>query len=233
MIYVISDLHGYPHNRFMDLLAKAGFCDDDFLFVLGDVVDRNGDGGVETLQWLLMQPNAQLILGNHEAMLLACSFVFDEITEKSVAEFDVQKIGALSEYIVNGGEVTLDAMKKLSRGQQEAILGYLREAPVYEIVNACGRDYLLVHAGLENFSPQKKISEYSPGDFLWTSPKFGERYYHSITTVFGHRPTFTFGEGYRGTTVRTPTWICIDGGAGYGESPILLRLDDLREFRNR
>ena len=45
MTYVISDLHGYPLEKFRMLLDKAGFCDDDELFILGDVVDRNGDGG--------------------------------------------------------------------------------------------------------------------------------------------------------------------------------------------
>ena len=32
MIYVISDLHGYPHDKFLELLAKADFGKDDFLF---------------------------------------------------------------------------------------------------------------------------------------------------------------------------------------------------------
>ena len=45
MIYVISDLHGYPHDSFLDLLDRAGFGNNDFLYILGDVVDRNGDGG--------------------------------------------------------------------------------------------------------------------------------------------------------------------------------------------
>ena len=31
MIYVISDLHGYLHERFLALLDKAGFAEDDFL----------------------------------------------------------------------------------------------------------------------------------------------------------------------------------------------------------
>ena len=74
MLYVISDLHGYPLEKLKMLLAKANFSDNDFLYILGDVVDRNGDGGVEILEWLLSQPNAQLILGNHEAMLLSCEF---------------------------------------------------------------------------------------------------------------------------------------------------------------
>ena len=38
-------LHGYPLEKFKMLLNKAGFCDDDELFILGDVIDRNGDGG--------------------------------------------------------------------------------------------------------------------------------------------------------------------------------------------
>lgn len=70
MIYVISDLHGYPLQKLQRLLDVAGFSTDDYLYILGDVVDRNGDGGTAVLEWLLYQTNAQLILGNHEAMLL-------------------------------------------------------------------------------------------------------------------------------------------------------------------
>lgn len=91
MIYVISDLHGYPLENLKKLLEKAHFDENDFLYILGDVVDRNGDGGVEILTWLLSQPNVQLILGNHEAMLLACEFLFDEITDESISSFDSEK----------------------------------------------------------------------------------------------------------------------------------------------
>ena len=55
MIYAISDLHGYPLDRLKMLLDKAGFCDKDFLFIIGDVIDRNGDGGVSILSWLILQ----------------------------------------------------------------------------------------------------------------------------------------------------------------------------------
>lgn len=112
MIYVISDLHGYPHEKFLALLDKAGFSKDDFLYILGDVVDRNGDGGVETLNWLMYQTNVQLILGNHEAMLLACSFVFDEITEDSIESLTAEKIDMLTRYQLDGGDITLKAMQR-------------------------------------------------------------------------------------------------------------------------
>lgn len=87
MTYVISDLHGYPIEKLKMLLDKANFGENDFLYILGDVIDRNGDGGVGILQWLLSRPNVQLVLGNHEAMLLACEFLFDEITDDSIADF--------------------------------------------------------------------------------------------------------------------------------------------------
>ena len=49
MTYATSDLHGYPLDSFLRLLEKAGFSDSDVLYVLGDVIDRNGDGGSELL----------------------------------------------------------------------------------------------------------------------------------------------------------------------------------------
>ena len=102
MIYVISDLHGYPHEKFLQLLKSAGFCDDDFLYILGDVIDRNGDGGIKTLCWLLEQPNVQLILGNHEAMLLSCEFLFSEITDANIEGLTADKLEFYNTYCLNG-----------------------------------------------------------------------------------------------------------------------------------
>ena len=58
MIYVISDLHGYPFERFTALLKEVDFSENDFLYVLGDVVDR-GNEGVRYLLWLKAQKNAE------------------------------------------------------------------------------------------------------------------------------------------------------------------------------
>ena len=59
MIYATSDLHGFPLEGFQNLLDHAGFSDNDYLFVLGDVIDRNGDGGIGLLQWMMLQPNVE------------------------------------------------------------------------------------------------------------------------------------------------------------------------------
>ena len=70
MIYVSSGLHGYPLPDFLRLLDQARFSDADDLIVPGDVIDRNGDGGIAMLRRMLQQVNVRMILGNHEAMLL-------------------------------------------------------------------------------------------------------------------------------------------------------------------
>lgn len=230
MIYVVSDLHGYPHEKFLALLDKAGFGKDDFLYILGDVVDRNGDGGVETLNWLMYQTNVQLILGNHEAMLLACAFVFDEITEDSIESLTAEKIDMLTRYQLDGGDITLKAMQKLPKETQQDILDYLRDCPLYETVNAGGKDIILVHAGLGNFDPNKQIEDYTTEELLWSWPELTDVYYKDKMTVFGHTPTFSFGDEYEGKIIKTNTWIDIDVGAGFGREPVLVRLEDMSEY---
>lgn len=236
MIYVISDLHGYPLEKLKKLLEKAHFDENDFLYILGDVVDRNGDGGVEILIWLLFKPNVQLILGNHEAMLLACEFLFDEITEDSISSFDSEKMEILTNYQLNGGDVTLKALSKLNKESPEIvadILDYLHDAPLYEAVTAGGKDYFLVHSGIDDFEKGRKISEYPADAFIWAWPELEDEYFDDITTVFGHTPTKYYGEEYSNKIIKTRTWIAIDMGAGDGVTePVLLRLDDMAEFRN-
>ena len=233
MIYAISDLHGLELEKLKALLKKANFGDNDWLFVLGDVIDRQNDGGVEILKWLLEQPNAELLLGNHEAMLLSCGFVFEEITDESIIKFDKHKMELLSNYMLNGGYVTLHALRDLRKQDPEtleSILEYLKEAPLYETVCAGGKDFLLCHSGLDNFSPDKKLSDYTADEFIWAWPELGDRYFDDVITVFGHTPTMSYGNKFKGKILKTDTWTDIDVGIPYGNTPVLLRLDDLKEI---
>lgn len=232
-IYVTSDLHGLPLADFKRLLKIVNFNDNDWLFILGDVIDRQNDGGVEILKWLLEQPNAQLILGNHEAMLLSCDFVFEEITEQSIDSFTKEKMELLMNYTQNGGDVTLKALRSLMQTESdtlEDILDYLRDAPAYETVSVGNKDFLLVHSGLDNFDKNKKLADYTVDELIWAWPEITDEYFDDIITVFGHTPTMSYDHANKGKILKTKTWIDIDVGVPYGNSPALLRLDDLQEF---
>lgn len=231
MTYVISDLHGYRIEKLKELLEKANFNENDYLYILGDVIDRNGDGGIGVLQWLIKQPNAELIMGNHEAMLLACDFIFENVTDAFLEDFDEKKNRLLINYLFNGGGVTLRNLAKLDVEARYKIVDYLRSCPLYKEVNVNGEKYILVHAELDNFSPDKKINDYSANELLWAEPELNDEYYDYIHTVFGHTPTHLFGEQYNGKIVETRTWTCIDCGAASGNEPVLFRLDDKKEFK--
>ena len=229
MIYVVSDLHGYPFDKFKLLLKKTGFSNNDFLFVLGDVIDRGMDG-IKYLKWLMVQTNAELILGNHEAMMLSCEFLFDEVSDESISNLTTARLRLLETWKDNGARWTLEGLYIMRPAERKYIIEYLRDAPLYETVNIEKRCFILTHSGLGNYSNNKLLSDYSPNDLLWNRPKLTDRYREDAITVFGHTPTFAYGNEYAGKIIKTDTWINIDVGAGYGFSPAILRLDDMKEF---
>ena len=232
MIYVTSDLHGCSLETLQKLLDKAGFSQRDFLFVLGDVIDR-GENAAQLLLWLTEQTNVQLILGNHEAMMLLCDFLFREVTEENLEELTDADFKAYEHWMRNGAATTIQGLKQVMADDPsllEGILEYLREASLYEDLEVNGKRYVLVHGGLGNFHPEKSLEEYEPHDILWERPKMDTRYYENATVVFGHTPTVFYGEEYRGKAIRTETWINIDTGAAMGDYPMLLRLDDEAAF---
>ena len=233
MIYVTADLHGIHPAKFQKLLEKAGFSEDDFLFVLGDVIDR-GEYGAELLTWLTQQPNMELILGNHEAQLLACDFLFADVTEDTLDILTVENMELVQNWIRNGGNPTMKGFRNLLKKDPElveGILEYLRDCPLYEEVEVGGKEYVLVHAGLgENFSSNRPLGSYHTQDLLFSRPELHTVYDPSKTVVFGHTPTAYFGDVFRGKILRTHTWINIDTGVYMGHSPALLCLDTMQEY---
>lgn len=232
MIYVCSDLHGYSPVKFQKLLDQTGFTDGDFLFVLGDVIDR-GEWGAELLLWLTQQSNMELILGNHEALMLACSFLFEEVNEQRLDSLSLREISMIQDWIDNGGGATLKGLKKLLHKDPELVYGildYLQEASLFEKLEVNGQKYILVHSGLGNFEKNRPLDDYTPEELLLERPSMGTQYYSDARVIFGHTPSVLFGDAYAGRPVHTNSWSCIDMGVAMGYLPMLLRLDDMKEF---
>lgn len=232
MIYVTSDLHGMEPLAFQRMLDRAGFRDEDFLFILGDVIDR-GEYGAELLLWLTQQSNMQLILGNHEALMLACEFLFEEVNEESLDSLKPEQLMLVESWIENGGSPTITGLSRLMRRDPEMVMGmleYLRDAPLYDFAEADGKSYVLVHGGLGNFQPDRDLDDYEPDELLVERPALNHRYFEDAITILGHTPTVFYGPEFAGRMLRTDTWWCIDTGAAMGGSPMLLRLEDGKEF---
>lgn len=234
MIYVTADLHGIHPETLEQLLKTAGFSQDDFLFILGDVIDR-GEYGAELLAWLTQQPNMELILGNHEAQLLSCAFLFRKVNEENLDTLTVENMKLVQNWVENGGSSTMKGFQKLLKKDPELVVGileYLQDCPLYEEVETGGREFVLVHAGLgENFSSEKPLEDYKAEELLFSRPQSDTVYYPDKTVVFGHTPTYYYGEAYRGKPVYTDTWINLDTGVYAGNSPVLLCLDTMQEYQ--
>ena len=230
-VYVTSDLHGFSIEKFKQLLKVIGFSHNDWLYILGDVIDRNNDGGIGILLWLLEQPNVQLIRGNHEQMMLSCSWAFHQITDETLSNISANDIGNLNRWLANGATPTLSTIKHLLHTSPDAvedIMAYLRDTPLCESVEVNGQSFLLCHSGFQNFDKNKRLSDYSETEILWNRPNKEDRYFDDILIIMGHTPTGYYG--CRGKAFRTDTWIDIDIGCADGATPMFLRLDDMKEF---
>lgn len=229
MIYVTSDWHGYSLEHIKKLFEKVNFSEDDYCFVLGDVIDR-GMYGVDILLWLMEQENIQLIMGNHEDMMLSCAFLYEEVTDEFIEELTAEKIDLYSNWVRNGGESTIRALRELDAETRADVVDFLNDTPHYDMITVGDKDYLLTHSGLGNFEKGKRISQYTPYDLLWNRPYINQRYFDKTITVFGHTPTLFYGAEYEGKPLLTDTWIDIDVGCAAGLEPMLFRLDDYKAF---
>lgn len=72
--YVISDIHGC-YREYLALLKKINFSDSDYLYVLGDAVDK-GSNPMDVLKDLMRRNNVTFIIGNHD-------FLFSHFLKKA------------------------------------------------------------------------------------------------------------------------------------------------------
>ena len=72
-LLLVSDIHG-RYNQFIKLLKYAGYKNSDYLFNLGDMVDRGPDS-YKVVEWfrtmnIATDGRVQCLFGNHEHMFI-------------------------------------------------------------------------------------------------------------------------------------------------------------------
>lgn len=129
-IYVCSDIHG-AYDKFIKLLKKINFNNEDTMYILGDVIDRGKDS-IPLLQDIMSRDNIILLLGNHELMMYDALF------------------GTKSDYRIwnrNGGYSTYSQFILLSKIEQEIMFDYFIHLPiVVPDLEVNNKHYYLSHA---------------------------------------------------------------------------------------
>ena len=137
VVYVVSDLHGC-YDKYMKLLERLNMTSDDALYLLGDIVDRGGEGMKIVLD-LIDRKNVFSCRGNHDhcAQILLRNFAFPN---------DGHFVDGLEEafrlWLSDGGSTTYEIFLKLDESKQRAALRYLGSLPVYKKLTVGGQVFV-------------------------------------------------------------------------------------------
>lgn len=231
MIYVMSDLHGM-YEKYLEMLEKIQFTKVDTLYILGDVCDR-GNKPAEILVDMMNRPNVYPIMGNHDYFALTLLKHLNVEVREDNYDTHISKpiMRALLMWQTEGGNATIDSFRRLPREELQTVLEYMEDFPFYETVDVYDRTYILTHAGLGNYRPDKKLSEYTQEELMETreileGAPFGME---DCYLVSGHTPTFLYGG--KPVIVREDHRIHIDCGAAFkGGQLACLCLDTGEEY---
>ncbi len=222
--YVMSDIHGEA-DRFHAMLEKVQFSPEDTLYILGDVVDR-GQDGISLLKEIMEMPNAVMLLGNHEYMML-------QYMSPSASETDIRRWNR------NGNAPTLTKFLRLKVREQKEILHYLKMLPTHLKVTVDDRSFYFVHG-----FPGENVH-----DEVWGRPtRSTPNPIPDHQLIIGHTPVQYLIENEAEQILfekelesreehlhvaHTPGFIDIDCGCGHNmpiKTLACLRLEDMEEY---
>ncbi len=255
--YVFSDVHGHAATleRVLDTISPS---QDDVFYCLGDMIDRGPDP-IRVLKTVRGLPNAHVLMGNHEDLMMAC------------LKHPEDKIDAFN-WGMNGGQPTTDGLAAIG-DEADELVAWVEGLERFAFTQVNDQDYVFVHAGLNpeftfsteawndtSFSSLRDAQ--SPDDLLWIRDEFWGAEKTGLVdssgrgpiVIAGHTPTPYLARmtalldrpcrndddlaqmvrvGACDATGQVADRWDIDcgaaGGAGFGQV-LILRLDDMTEF---
>lgn len=198
MIYVCSDIHGC-YDKYLRLLEEIKLKDSDTLYVLGDVLDREGNGGIDLLLDIMNTPNVTLILGNHEEVALEGMEFLMGMQVKNASNLDELPAHVkvmLLEWLNLGGMPTIGAFRDLPRHEQERIVRFLsHKCLTFAEITVNEKDYILCHDEsyfgdvynavlITGHIPTRFIDDNPKPDYIWRD---GEHWHIDCGCGYGGR----------------------------------------------
>ena len=243
MVYCISDIHG-DFESYEKMLRKLHLTGRDTLYVLGNVID-GGQGSMDILLDMMMRENVFPVIGDHEFAALSClKWLMKDVTKESFAGMDKGMMQRMTDWAAIGGSDTIAQFRELTDEQKEMVVDYLSDFSLYEEVEAAGKVFVLVHAGISNFDEEKDIDDYDIHELITQSPDYKRVYYKDKYLVTGHMPTRRIFEAQNPLIEHAPdgelseydrifvknNHIAINCGLEIGGRLGAVRLDDMAEF---
>lgn len=222
--WAIADLHGHLEiwKKVKEIIGP-----DDIVYVLGDCVDR-GPQSWETLKTVYNDPQARLLKGNHEDMLVkAC---------EDYLEYGTWEYHSYSLCRMNGGEDTMLSWER--DPDREMWLKRLRALPTWDSKEIDGKYYTFCHAGFTPWFREGTMECFVPADrmLIWDREHYFEDWVDGemdddIVVVHGHTPIHHLSEDLWVEWESGAFWycddhkVCIDSGGFFSGEFILLCLD--------
>lgn len=231
--YVMSDLHGC-YNAYKEMLEKIEFKDSDTLYILGDILDR-GPNPIKIMLDVMKRPNVKVLVGNHCIMACECiSFLLQEVTKENIDKIKKNPMlfEKLDNWLYNGAKSTINEFCKCDVEIRKEIMDFIMDFDVYEEIEVNGKKFILVHAGLGNFHPDKELEEYELDELVWERPDYEKKYFDDKYVISGHTPTVFIKNHKRpGYIYQGNNHIAMDCGCCFQGGRLgCLRLDDMKEF---
>lgn len=229
MTYLLSDIHGNL-RRFESIMKQIDLHPDDILYVLGDVIDRYPDG-IKILRRIMKMPNARMLIGNHEYMMLkAIGHCKDAAEEKENTNWREKRL-----WYRNGGIVTHKQLKYYRKDVRSDIFGFIRQLPTNLEIEVNGIKYKLVHASPEenymNYYGHAEDYKNSREFAIWDRWDEAKPIPEGYVMIFGHTPTCYFQNTEPWSIWKSKQAIGIDCGGGFEYGRLsCLRLEDMKEF---
>ncbi|MGK7946474.1 MAG: metallophosphoesterase family protein [Microcystaceae cyanobacterium] len=200
---IIGDVHGH-YGALMTLLEAIAPAKDDYIYFLGDLIDRGPDSA--KVVDFVYQNEYPCLLGNHEQMLL------DTIASDKVSS------NLLQSWVYSGGYTTLLSYDHKIPPEH---IEWMQNLPLYVDLG----NVWLVHAGVD---PNQPIEKQDTEEFCWIRDDFHQcqtPYFPDKTIITGHTITFTFPGVQPGQLAAGAGWLDIDTGAYHPHSGWLTGLD--------
>lgn len=231
MIYIMSDIHG-AYDKFMEMLEKINFSEEDELYILGDCNDR-GPKVAEVYIEIMGRKNVHCLMGNHEHMMIGgLPYPFRYLR----AGLPFVRYDDYDLWVANGGDETCVSFVSAGAETVAKIYDFVLSLPFYREVECGGKKYLLVHGGLCNYDPNRELSDYTVEELVWDRGDFDAKYYPDKydKIIVGHTPTFLIRKD-RPTSIYHGKGNVIDIDCGaiysdYGGRLACLCLDTMEEF---